>query len=292
MLQDILKAAGANLTPHFIEVGEKVYRQGHSSGIVPESWDTLRRTKIFLKAPITTPTGSGYKSLNVTIRKTLGLYANVRPCVSYAPFIKVRCRKPQPCAPRLLHALAPSLSEQTHHPKMDVVIVRENEEDLYAGIEHRQTSQVFQCLKLITVPGCEKIVRYAFDYARKNGRKRVTCVVKDNIMKLTDGLFYRVRKGGGGRCRCSRAVGFSEVLAECGNVRCAAAAFLLAQVFEEIGKREYPDIARDRIIVDIGAAMLADQVTQYCRGVGFAGGKRPGLGKGRQGRMLADVDGG
>jgi isocitrate dehydrogenase len=81
---------------------------------------------------------------------------------------------------------------QTHHPNMDVVIVRENEEDLYAGIEHRQTSQVYQCLKLITVPGCEKIVRYAFDYARKNGRKRVTCVVKDNIMKLTDGLFYKV----------------------------------------------------------------------------------------------------
>jgi isocitrate dehydrogenase len=133
--------------------------------------------------------------------QTLGLFANVRPCVSYAPFV------------------------DTKHPKMDVVIVRENEEDLYAGIEHRQTSQVYQCLKLITRPGCERIVRYAFDYARAHGRKKVTCVVKDNIMKLTDGLFYKV--------------------------------------FEEIGKAEYPEITRDRIIVDIGAAMLADQPERF-----------------------------
>lgn len=151
-----------------IEIGERLYRAGHSSGIAPESWDSLRRTKVFLKAPITTPSGSGYKSLNVTIRKTLGLYANVRPCVSYHPFI------------------------DTKHPKIDLVVVRENEEDLYAGIEHRQTNQVYQCLKLITRPGCERITRYAFEYARLHGRKKVTCVVKDNIMKLTDGLFFKV----------------------------------------------------------------------------------------------------
>lgn len=151
---DILKAAGANLAIEEIEIGEKLYLSGHSSGIAPQSWDSLRRTKIFLKAPITTPVGSGYKSLNVTVRKTLGLFANVRPCITYAPFIP------------------------THFPKMDVVIVRENEEDLYAGIEHRQTSQVYQCLKLVSRPGCERIVRYAFDYARKHGRKRVTAVHK------------------------------------------------------------------------------------------------------------------
>ncbi len=168
---------------------------------MPPSADSLRRTKVFLKAPITTPSGQGYKSLNVTIRKTLGLYANVRPCVSYHPFV------------------------DTKHPKVDIVIVRENEEDLYAGIEHRQTSEVYQCLKLITRPGCERIVRYAFDYARAHNRKRVTCVVKDNIMKLTDGLFYKV--------------------------------------FEEIGKAEYPDIKRDRVIVDIGAALLADQPEKF-----------------------------
>jgi isocitrate dehydrogenase len=191
----ILREAGARLDVETIEIGESVYKRGFSSGIEQESWASLRRTKVFLKAPITTPQGGGFKSLNVTIRKTLGLYANVRPCVSYHPVIA------------------------TKHPVMDVVIVRENEEDLYAGIEHRETDQVMQCLKLITRPGCEKIVRYAFEYARRNNRKKVTCFTKDNIMKLTDGLFHKV--------------------------------------FDEI-KVEYPEIANEHWIVDIGAARLAD----------------------------------
>ncbi|RPH38514.1 MAG: NADP-dependent isocitrate dehydrogenase, partial [Burkholderiales bacterium] len=164
----IILAAGAQLEIDTIEIGEKVYLRGNSAGIEPGAWDSLRRTKVFLKAPITTPQGGGYKSLNVTTRKTLGLYANVRPCISYHPFVK------------------------TLHPKMDIVIIRENEEDLYAGIEHRQTDEVYQCLKLITRPGSEKIIRYAFEFARANGRKKVTCFVKDNIMKLTDGLFHKV----------------------------------------------------------------------------------------------------
>jgi isocitrate dehydrogenase len=191
----ILKAAGANLEIETIDIGEKVYLAGNTSGIEPSSWESLRRTKVFLKAPITTPQGTGYKSLNVTVRKTLGLYANVRPCVSYHPFV------------------------ETKHPVMDVVIVRENEEDLYAGIEHRQTEQVMQCLKLISRPGSEKIVRYAFEYARRNNRKKVTCFTKDNIMKLTDGLFHKV---------------FDEIAAE------------------------YSDIENEHWIVDIGAAKLAD----------------------------------
>ncbi|MDQ3474482.1 MAG: NADP-dependent isocitrate dehydrogenase [Acidobacteriota bacterium] len=192
---EILKGAGAALEIETIDIGEKVYLSGNSSGIEPSSWDSLRRTKVFLKAPITTPQGGGYKSLNVTVRKTLGLYANVRPCVSYHPFVR------------------------TKHPNMDVVIVRENEEDLYAGIEHRQTAQVVQCLKLISRPGSEKIVRYAFEYARRNNRKKVTCFTKDNIMKLTDGLFHKV---------------FDEIAAQ------------------------YPDIENEHWIVDIGAAKLAD----------------------------------
>ena len=138
----VLEAAGANLDIETIEIGQKVYERGLTAGIEPGAWDSLRRTRVFLKAPITTPQGGGYKSLNVTIRKSLGLYANVRPCVAYAPFVR------------------------TLHPDMDVVIIRENEEDLYAGIEHRQTDEVMQCLKLISRPGCEKIVRYAFEYAR------------------------------------------------------------------------------------------------------------------------------
>ena len=191
----ILEASGAPLEIETIDIGEKVYLAGNSSGIEPSSWESLRRTKVFLKAPITTPQGGGYKSLNVTVRKVLGLYANVRPCVSYHPFV------------------------ETKHPVMDVVIVRENEEDLYAGIEHRQTNQVVQCLKLISRPGSEKIIRYAFEYARRNSRKKVTCFTKDNIMKLTDGLFHKI---------------FDEIAAD------------------------YPDLENEHWIVDIGAAKLAD----------------------------------
>ncbi len=192
---EIIMAAGAKIEIEEIEVGEKVYLSGNTSGIAAESWETIRRNKIFLKAPITTPQGGGYKSLNVTTRKFLGLYSNVRPCMSLHPFIS------------------------TKHPIMDIVIVRENEEDLYAGIEHQQTDEVVQCLKLISRPGCEKIVRYAFEYAKQQNRKKVTCFTKDNIMKQTDGLFH--------------------------------------QVFDEIAK-EYPDIENEHWIIDIGAAKMAD----------------------------------
>jgi isocitrate dehydrogenase len=192
---DILQAAGAMLDIEEVEIGEKVYEKGLSAGISQETWDSLRRTKVFLKAPITTPQGGGFKSLNVTVRKTLGMFANVRPCVSYHPFVS------------------------TKHPVMDLVIIRENEEDLYAGIEHQQTPEVTQCLKLITRPGSEKIIRYAFEYARQNNRKKVTCFSKDNIMKLTDGLFHKV--------------------------------------FDEVSK-DYPDIEAEHWIIDIGAAKMAD----------------------------------
>ncbi len=191
----IMEAAGARLQIEEVEIGEKVYRGGNTSGIGQSAWDSIRRNRVFLKAPITTPQGGGYKSLNVTLRKTLGLFANIRPCKSFSPFIK------------------------TKHPDMDVTIIRENEEDLYAGIEHQQTDEVVQCLKLISRPGCEKIIRYAFEYARLYKRKKVSCFVKDNIMKHTDGLFH--------------------------------------QVFREIAA-EYPDIESDSWIIDIAAARLAD----------------------------------
>ena len=148
----IMEAAGAQLDIQEIVIGKEIYESGQSkNGITDESWKSLSDTRIFLKAPITTPQGGGFKSLNVTVRKTLGLYANVRPCVSYAPFI------------------------ETMHPDMDLVIIRENEEDLYGGIEYRQSQDVMASLKLISRPGTERIVRYAFEYARANGRKKVTC---------------------------------------------------------------------------------------------------------------------
>ena len=149
-----------------------------------------------LKSPITTPQGGGYKSLNVTFRKTLGLYVNLRPCVAYAPYIA------------------------TQHPELDVVIVRENEEDLYAGIEYRPTHNMYKSLKLITRTGCEKIIRYAFECALKNNRKKVTCFSKDNIMKFTDGVFHKV--------------------------------------FDEV-RREYSTLKSDHYIVDIGSAKLASK---------------------------------
>jgi len=164
----ILEASGAAIEIETIEIGEKVYLRGNTAGIEPSSWESLLRTKVFLKAPITTPQGGGFKSLNVTTRKTLGQYANVRPCVSYHPFV------------------------DTKHPNMDVVIVRENEEDLYAGIEYQLSPEVTSCVKLISRPGSEKIVRYAFEYARRHNRKKVTVFMKDNIMKMTDGLFHKV----------------------------------------------------------------------------------------------------
>jgi len=191
----ILDAAGCNLKYDVIEIGEKIYLSGIKSGIAPESWDILRKNKVFLKAPITTPQGGGYKSLNVTIRKSMGLFASVRPSMAYTNVI------------------------HSHFPNMDLVVIRENEEDLYAGIEHQQTGEVIQCLKLISKPGTEKIIRYAFEYARAYGRRKVTCMTKDNIMKLTDGYFHKT--------------------------------------FNEIAK-EYPEIETNHMIIDIGTARIAD----------------------------------
>jgi len=191
----IMEAAGAALEKETIEVGEKIYRKGNSSGIDSSSWESLLRTKVFFKAPVTTPQGGGFQNLNVTTRKTLGQYANVRPCVSYHPFV------------------------ETMHPGMDIVVVRESEEDLYAGMEYRLSPDMTSAIKLISRPGTEKIVRYAFEYARRHNRRKVTCFTKDNILKMTDGLFHKI---------------YSEIA------------------------DEYPDIQKEHCMVDIGAAKMAD----------------------------------
>jgi isocitrate dehydrogenase len=196
----ILQAAQAQIEIHEIEVGKKIYLDGNTTGIPDSAWEVLAQDKVLLKSPITTPQGGGYKSLNVTLRKTLGLFANVRPCIAYAPYVP------------------------TKFPQVNLVIVRENEEDLYTGIEHRQTEDVYQCLKLISRPGCEQIIRYAFEYAQKFNRKKVTCLSKDNIMKMTDGLFHRT---------------FNEVA------------------------QEYPDITHEHLIVDIGTALIATNPERF-----------------------------
>ena len=196
----ILEAAGAALDITPLRLGREVYLEGIKSGIPAAAWADMRRDRILLKGPITTPQGGGYKSLNVTLRKTLGLFANVRPVQAYTPYVDSR------------------------FANLDMIIVRENEEDLYAGIEHQQTAEVVQCLKLVSRPGCERVIRYAFEYARAYGRRKVTCMTKDNIMKQTDGLFH--------------------------------------QVFDEVAA-EYPDIQNDHFIIDIGAALLADQPERF-----------------------------
>lgn len=196
----IFAAADVPIDYESIEVGESLYLKGITSGVPDEAWDLFRQTNCLLKGPITTPQGRGYKSVNVTIRKTLNLFANVRPTKSYSPYVS------------------------SLHPGMNLTIIRENEEDLYAGIEHRQTPEVTQVLKLITRPGCENIISYAFEYAKAYGRRKVTCMTKDNIMKLTDGLFH--------------------------------------QVFDELAA-EYPEIESDHQIIDIGAARLAAQPEMF-----------------------------
>lgn len=196
----ILSEAKAKLSIETIEVGEQLYKKGFTSGLSEQTWEALMRSKILFKSPISTPQGGGYKSLNVTIRNRLGLYANVRPCKAYFPYVS------------------------TKHPELDVVIIRENEEDLYAGIEHRQTINSFQNLKLITRTGCEKIIRFAFEYAKRNNRSKVTCLTKDNIMKFTDGEFHKA---------------FNDIATE------------------------YPGIKNDHMIIDIGTARLAAKPEQF-----------------------------
>jgi isocitrate dehydrogenase len=196
----ILRAADPALHFQNVIVGLKAYEAGLLSGVGDDTWQALEKHKVMLKGPITTPQGGGYKSVNVTLRKTLGLYANLRPCVSFHPFVS------------------------SLHPKMNVVIVRENEEDTYAGIEHRQSDEVYQCLKLITRPGCERIIRYAFEYARSHARKKITCMTKDNIMKMTDGLFHKI---------------FDEIAAE------------------------YPEIENHHMIIDIGTARIASRPQDF-----------------------------
>jgi isocitrate dehydrogenase len=196
----IMEAVDTPLNYEHITVGKEVFLSGVKSGIPEDAWATMAKNKVMLKGPITTPQGGGYKSLNVTIRKTMALFANVRPVMSFHPYIK------------------------TNFPKMDVVVIRENEEDLYAGIEHQQTPEVVQCLKLVSRPGCEKIIRYAFEYAKAYGRKKVTCMTKDNIMKHTDGMFHEV---------------FNEV------------------------REEYPEIESEHYIIDIGSARLANDPERF-----------------------------
>jgi isocitrate dehydrogenase len=165
----ILEAANAPIEWEMAEAGAEVFKKGLITGVPRETLDSIARNGLALKSPLETPVGFGGKSANVTLRKHFELYANIRPVREL-----------------------PGVTTPFSGRGIDMVIVRENVEDVYAGIEHMQTTTVAQCLKLMTAPGCERIIRAAFALAAAEERKHVTCATKANIMKLTEGLMKRV----------------------------------------------------------------------------------------------------
>jgi len=199
--RQIIDAVGVGITWDVQHAGESVFKKGIPSGVPTETIDSIRRTRCVLKGPLGTPVGYGEKSANVTLRKLFETFANIRP-IRELPGV------PTPYSGR----------------GIDLVVVRENVEDLYAGIEHMQTPGVAQCLKLISRKGCEKIVRLAFEFARSEGRKSVACATKSNIMKFTEGMLKRA--------------------------------------FEEIAK-EYTDIQAWHVIVDNCAHQLVKKPEQF-----------------------------
>jgi len=159
----VLDESGVSFTWEVVDAGEAVMAQ-YGTPLPDHVLESIRRNRVALKGPITTPVGVGFRSVNVTLRQALGLYANVRPA-------------------RSMKGL------DSRYQDVDLVIVRENTEDLYAGIEHMVGRDAAESIKIITREASERIARYAFDYAVANGRRTVTAVHKANIMKLSDGLF-------------------------------------------------------------------------------------------------------
>ncbi len=159
----VLDASGVAFDWEVQDAGEGVMAQ-YGTPLPDHVLESIRRNRVALKGPITTPVGAGFRSVNVTLRQTLGLYANLRPA-------------------RSIKGL------QTRYDDVDLVIVRENTEDLYAGIEHMVGPDAAESIKIITRAASERIARFAFEYAVANGRRKVTAVHKANIMKLSDGLF-------------------------------------------------------------------------------------------------------
>lgn len=197
----IIDATGVKINWEVCEAGAEVFKKGLSTGVPHETVDSICRNKIALKGPLETPIGHGEKSANVTLRKMFETYANLRPVREF-----------------------PGVITPYSGRGVDFVIVRENVEDLYAGIEHMQTPGVAQCLKLISRKGCEKIIRLAFEFARSEGRKMVHCATKANIMKATEGLMKRT--------------------------------------FEDLAK-DYPDIEAHHIIIDNCAHQLVKKPEQF-----------------------------
>ena len=197
----IIDSTGVKINWEICEAGAEVFKKGLATGVPQETIDSISKNKIALKGPLETPVGFGEKSANVTLRKMFETYGNIRPAREF-----------------------PGVNTPYSGRGIDLVIVRENVEDLYAGIEHMQTPNVAQCLKLISRKGCEKIVRLGFEFARSQGRKTVHCATKANIMKFSEGMLKRT--------------------------------------FEEIAL-EYPDLKAEHIIVDNCAHQLVKKPEQF-----------------------------
>ncbi|MGH7611490.1 MAG: NADP-dependent isocitrate dehydrogenase [Candidatus Dormibacteria bacterium] len=197
----VIEATGVPIEWEEQEAGAAVFRRGLPSGVPPDTIESIRRTGVALKGPLETPVGFGEKSANVTLRKLFETYANIRPVREL-----------------------PGVITPYRGREIDLVVVRENVEDLYAGIEYMQTPGVAECLKLVSRKGCEKIVRLAFEFARSEGRTTVHCATKSNIMKLTEGLLQRT--------------------------------------FEDVAP-EYPDIEALHIIIDNCAHQLVKRPEQF-----------------------------
>ena len=197
----IVDAAGARVQWAEHVAGAKAFERGISSGVPPETVDSITRTRVVLKGPLATPLGQGARSANVALRGLFETFGNTRPVREL-----------------------PGVRTPYQGRGVDLVIVRENVEDLYAGIEHMQTPGVAQGLKIISRKGCEKIVRLAFELARAEGRTKVSCATKSNIMKLTEGMLQRV--------------------------------------FESIAP-EYPDIAAEHLLIDNCAHQLVMAPEQF-----------------------------
>jgi isocitrate dehydrogenase (NAD+) len=159
----VLDATGIAFEWEVVDAGEAVMAE-YGTPLPAHVLESVTRNKVALKGPITTPVGEGFRSVNVTLRQELGLYANLRPARSMQGVV-------------------------SRYEDVDLVIVRENTEDLYAGIEHMVGPDAAESIKIITRAASERIARFAFDYAVANGRRKVTAVHKANIMKLSDGLF-------------------------------------------------------------------------------------------------------
>ena len=164
----VVEATGVPIEWEQAEAGAAMIEK-YGTPLPDETIESIRRNGVALKGPVTTPVGTGFRSVNVAMRKIFDLYANVRPAKTYPGVI-------------------------SRYDNIDLVVVRENTEDLYAGIEHMVGEDAAESIKLITRKGCERIIRYAFDFAVREGRKKVTAVHKANIMKCTDGMFLDIAR--------------------------------------------------------------------------------------------------